>query len=239
MAGLAPAAVGHEDYKPVCATQLLLDTHQCDQPEHVRFWDVIQRPLIFFFQPFPQVLRGNKTRFPVRQVAPRLFTEFHKRRVRQSHHVRSALHKKLCINRVAVPRRHAIPHMRKTALIHLPAQFRDHLKRPDKLAHRSSICKYRPCRHKSPSSASLLYCVLIFPSLLAIDSPPSPIPRANNSVSPPPPQPPPAPGSPDPAALSRAPRETAARTVSGCNNPSIPPARSSLSPVQIRRQSRY
>src|SRR5580700_6179683 len=242
--GRACPAAGYKESKPFAGNNSidafeLLDAHQPNQPEHVRFWHIIQRPLILFFKSFPQILRGNKTRFPVRQVAPRLITEFHKRRMRQSHNVRSTFHKKFCIDRVAMPGCYAIPHMRKTAVIQLPAQFRSDFKHPHKLAHRSSICKYRPCRHKFPSSSRLLYCALLFASLLSIDSPPPPSPLANNSGSPPPLQPPPAPGNPGPATPSRARRETAVRTASDCNNPSILPARSSPSPVQIRQQSQY
>src|SRR5580704_259479 len=48
---------------------------------------------------------------------------------------------------------------------------------------------------------------------------------------------PPARGSPDPAAPSPVPKERATRRASGCNIPSDPRARFSLSPAQIRRQS--
>jgi hypothetical protein len=58
-----------------------------------------------------------------------------------------AIHKKLAVNRVRVPRGDPVPHVREAALIGLAAQLRSHFKSADELAHRAGIRQYRACGH--------------------------------------------------------------------------------------------
>src|SRR6266478_2930983 len=122
--------------------RFLLDADLRDEPKDFGFRDVVERAHIFFLEPLAQVLRGDKARFPVGQVAPGLLAEFHKRGVRQADDMGLAIDKKLGVNGVRMPRGNAVPHVRKAALIRLRGQFGSHFEGADELAHRAGIGKY-------------------------------------------------------------------------------------------------
>jgi hypothetical protein len=71
--------------------------------------------------------------------------------------MRRTIDKKLRVNRVRVPRRNPVPHVRKSALIRLPTQFGSHFECADELAHRAGICKYWACCHARSSGTVLSY----------------------------------------------------------------------------------
>src|SRR5438876_10439762 len=66
--------------------------------------------------------------------------------MRQALHVRFPVYIKFRVDRIRVPRRDPIPHVREPALIHLPAQLRGHTKRAHKRAHRPVVRQHRPDR---------------------------------------------------------------------------------------------
>src|SRR3984893_10201578 len=132
---------------PSRRSRLLPDAHLLDQPQNVVVCDVIQGSQIFLFEAFAQIFRGHKAGFAVRQVAPGLFPELHESRVRQPRNVRGTVDAEFRVDGVRVPRRDAVPHVRKTTLIGLPAQFGSRLKSADELAHRAGIGEHRAYRH--------------------------------------------------------------------------------------------
>ena len=68
-----------------------------------------------------------------------LLRELRDSSVRQAHHNASAIHQKFRIYRVAVTRGHAIPKVRKMAVIGLVSQARGNVEFPDEFAHCSVI----------------------------------------------------------------------------------------------------
>ena len=95
-----------------------------------------------------QIVRGNEARLAVRHIPPAALAKFYKRGMRQSDHHHFAVHKKLGINRVAVPRSNPVPQIRKPAPVGLPRQPRSNLEGAHKFLHRPRISQHRTCsRH--------------------------------------------------------------------------------------------
>src|SRR6266404_7132588 len=120
-------------------TSSLLDSDLLDQAQDVGFRHVVEWPLVFFFQPLAQKIRGDEAGFAVGQVAAKAFAEFHEGLVRQPQDQRLAIDKKFRVDGVRVARGNAVPHVRKPALKYGAGQLGSHLKGAHKGAHGAAI----------------------------------------------------------------------------------------------------
>src|SRR5260370_995305 len=78
--------------------------------------DVVERPLVPFFQPLAQIFRGDKAGFAGGQIAAGALTKVHEGRVRQAQNERFAVDKKFRVDGVRLARGNAIPHVRNATL---------------------------------------------------------------------------------------------------------------------------
>src|SRR6266478_883454 len=130
---------------PLPSRELLFYANLCDQAQNFALRHVVERAQIILFETLAQIFRGDKAGFAVGQVALALFTELHESGMCQSDDVRGAVHEKLGVDGVRVPRGDPVPHVREAALISLAAQLRGHFKGSDELAHGAGIREYGAC----------------------------------------------------------------------------------------------
>src|SRR6266849_8023931 len=99
----------------------LLDAYHLDEPLHFLVRHIVERALVFFFQAFAKIFRGDKTCFAVGQVSAGLFAKFNKGGMREANDAACSIHFELSVDSVAVARRYGAPDVRKAAIVDVAA----------------------------------------------------------------------------------------------------------------------
>src|ERR1700732_257953 len=113
----------------------LLDADSLDHSQHLVVEDVVERAFVLFLEAFAQIFRRDKARFAIGQVAASALAKRHEPGVRQAHHDRSTINKKLRVDGVSMPCRDSVPHVREAALVDFAGELGGHLESADKRAH--------------------------------------------------------------------------------------------------------
>src|ERR1700722_20290124 len=162
---------------------------------------------VFLLQALAEILRADVARFAGTQIASCLLAKRNEARMREAENHAFAIHHKLAVHRIGVPRGYGVPAVRKAAFVNEVCHLRRNIERAHKLAHRSGIRNgWIQCsRHGSPTFLRL---------------PPQAAKNADMSGSPRQLPRPREPNGPDRAILFPAPPGIAEHSASGSNSPS-------------------